>query len=112
MADIKFCTDALRSLTKEKHLTERTTACFWRTFSNYKVENTEEYKSIFDRDDDSLIRLDNGKISLQFGREESCDTACVVVSYSIWFGERYIGGYHTVFSIDGEKIIDDIFFSE
>jgi hypothetical protein len=113
---MKFCTDALRNLAREKNLTKRTIDCFWRTFSSYKVEEEEEYKRIFGDDDDSLVCLNHARISLRIDQDgygyRGRDSARVVVSYDIWFDEKYIGGYHTVFSFDGEEILDDVFFSD
>ena len=112
MSDAEKCLQFLKRVVEENLFVQQTIDSFWESFSTYKEEDAEEYRSIFGDGTVSIV-LDDMTVALVWRKQSTNDNfAHFVISYNIYFKQKCemsIGYYKLIFSLGGE-IYDDILY--
>lgn len=101
MSNIDICVKLLKRWVDGNGLVQKAIDSFWHTFSLYKEEDPDEYRSIFEGGDDS-IELGDVSVSLMLRKNISNDYVRLIVAHNIYFREKCIGYYKLVLFLDGE----------
>jgi len=103
----------LEHLITEHYCVPRTIKGFWHILSNYKENESKEYKSIFGEKNVNVVEIDNRTISLAVRGSFSDNYIYLAVAYHIYLKKENkkekIGSYKMVFSLDG-GVMDDILY--
>lgn len=75
---------------------------------NYKEENPDEFNEVFGNIDLSKFYLKVNAVSLNLGNWPECSYVTISASLPIYYENKSIGHYKTLYTIDGEE--EDDFF--
>jgi hypothetical protein len=108
MCTINFCAEILKKWVEQKQFIQQAKQGFWKCFSNYKEEESENYKTCFKDGDETLISLIEPSMALVINQPN--DFVFCSISLGIEYDGKYIGHYKKNFTLDGECSDEEMFF--
>ncbi|MGW7162425.1 hypothetical protein [Paenibacillus sp. LK1] len=99
-------TDELLNWASTNDIIERAKKAFWSYMENYKMEEPDEYRELFNNVDLNLLDTNISKISLTISYRFDEPISFVSVFIEIIYEEEELCIYESLFSLDGSELDD------
>ena len=94
--------EQLKKIVKEKYLIEKTQESFWKSFNNYRKEESDEFEIILGNYQEEKLRVWLHSVAYKIKNWSEYDYEYIVVRMELEYDNNTIGKYEACFNMDGE----------
>lgn len=94
--------DFLEKLVKDNEIENRSICMFWKSFEDYKEEESNEFFQVFNNYIKEVLRISIKEISLTIMDWPECRRVNIITCIPVIYNNTEVGVYKAVYALTGE----------